>query len=467
MLKRTIVVLAVLSMVVALIPAVAFAATTSVAVTVTGQDIDGAATLTIGKAVISGADAVVGPYASGKQTVTFALAAGKDYNGDGTAAGGETPANPTSGAITAVVGTTTYYGTIGIDDIDGDGTAGESGAEAITWALPAAASASLSGVIAEDAFGDKGVAATDNVYDAGDAELGGAMVSVYRGGVLHASKASTGGTGAWSIIVGPGAMTVMVDVEGAAGGTWAAGYDDDACDADHPAADCVATPGDIDEGEIQWFAAKASAAAATVITVGADSLTGVNVIYDNDTTGVNATTWDHIDVLVGSFTDTAGHWADSAIAKLKAVPVVTGCTTTTFCPEADITRAEFAVMLQRAMVGPWPLSCRLRSVMSRRPTGQRLTSRRSRLLVWSWAVAGPSAPRPKIGRAEAVEMIARAALGGADATPGAWVAAPAGTAGTGTLLRQRLSGPRTFLRRRWRSLMSRPPIGLHGRSHGW
>ena len=56
-----------------------------------------------------------------------------------------------------------------------------------------------------------------------------------------------------------------------------------------------------------------------------------------------------------SFTDVpASHWAYPWIEQLKAEGITGGCngTTTSFCPDAGVTRAEFAILLLRTKYGP-------------------------------------------------------------------------------------------------------------------
>jgi hypothetical protein len=56
-----------------------------------------------------------------------------------------------------------------------------------------------------------------------------------------------------------------------------------------------------------------------------------------------------------SFTDVpTGSWAFRWIEALKASGITSGCTATTFCPNNNITRAEVAVMLSKALGLSWP-----------------------------------------------------------------------------------------------------------------
>ena len=51
-----------------------------------------------------------------------------------------------------------------------------------------------------------------------------------------------------------------------------------------------------------------------------------------------------------SFTDVpTGHWAFQFIQALRSSGITTGCTATTYCPDANVTRAEMAVFMSRAL----------------------------------------------------------------------------------------------------------------------
>lgn len=50
-----------------------------------------------------------------------------------------------------------------------------------------------------------------------------------------------------------------------------------------------------------------------------------------------------------TFTDLAGHWARADVEKMAARQVVSGITASTFGPELNVTRAEFAAFLQRSL----------------------------------------------------------------------------------------------------------------------
>ncbi|MDN5366416.1 MAG: N-acetylmuramoyl-L-alanine amidase [Thermacetogenium sp.] len=50
-----------------------------------------------------------------------------------------------------------------------------------------------------------------------------------------------------------------------------------------------------------------------------------------------------------AFTDVAGHWAEDTIKLMAAKGIIKGMTATTFAPEAEVTRAQFATMLVNAL----------------------------------------------------------------------------------------------------------------------
>lgn len=50
-----------------------------------------------------------------------------------------------------------------------------------------------------------------------------------------------------------------------------------------------------------------------------------------------------------AFTDIAGHWAEEVIRLMAAKGIVKGMTPTTFAPEAEVTRAQFATLLVKAL----------------------------------------------------------------------------------------------------------------------
>lgn len=54
----------------------------------------------------------------------------------------------------------------------------------------------------------------------------------------------------------------------------------------------------------------------------------------------------------GCFTDSIGSWAESAICWMKDNGITNGTTPTTYSPEANVTRAEMAVFMQRSVEIP-------------------------------------------------------------------------------------------------------------------
>ena len=52
---------------------------------------------------------------------------------------------------------------------------------------------------------------------------------------------------------------------------------------------------------------------------------------------------------VQKFSDTSGHWAEKEIGEFVEIGILTGYTDGTFRPDKNVTRAEFAVMLSRAL----------------------------------------------------------------------------------------------------------------------
>ena len=51
----------------------------------------------------------------------------------------------------------------------------------------------------------------------------------------------------------------------------------------------------------------------------------------------------------GRFTDCIGHWAQSDIEEMTKQGIVTGVTVNTFEPDREITRAEFATLVAKAL----------------------------------------------------------------------------------------------------------------------
>ena len=422
MLKRTIVVLAVMSMVAAIMPAAIAAATGDIdtyEVTVT----KGAAKVQSATVII---DTTLNSGATNSQTLPITDANGfvassadvVDYDGS---APGDTPLEGASAwvRVTENGGDDTYWFAVTLSE------AGNTGIAEITVDLPLATEASVSGYTVEDAQA-KGTTG-DNVYTASDTKVSETKITIYKSGVAYANT-TTDANGSWTTILGAGTYTVKADITSsttvvAAGSNFT---DWDKCDTPD---NCPASPttAELDEGEVQWFGGSGTSAGATSITVGSTNLTGADIVYDNDS-AVDATRWDHMDVATGAFTDTVGHWANTAISVLKTQSVVTGTTATTFSPEADITRAEFAVMLSRMMnngavvVSTAPFSDVPTSHWAAPEIQQLKTAK-----VVSGTTATTFNPEAAISRAEAVEMIARAALLDGDAPKvGTWTATPAG-----------------------------------------
>ncbi|WP_157264911.1 S-layer homology domain-containing protein [Paenibacillus oryzisoli] len=80
----------------------------------------------------------------------------------------------------------------------------------------------------------------------------------------------------------------------------------------------------------------------TVFTVNSDGTTNANIKRNGNSIYSVITTFK-------SFDDIKGHWAKSDIELLASKLVVSGATDTGFAPEANITRAEFAMLLVRAL----------------------------------------------------------------------------------------------------------------------
>jgi hypothetical protein len=398
MLKRTIVVLAALSMVVALIPAAAFAG----AADITGVEVtvkDGAAAAVVGATVnvLDGTLSVWGgtnPTLAGGTTGNVVTIAG-NYDGDA-----NTPVDlPQKGdavVVTATIAGVTYYFNATLTDADADGKS------LIAVVVPTAGSGTITG----DIEYDSNTGATDTITPMPGAET----VSVWKGGVLFATVAGAAAANPavdYSILTGPGAFTVSVDITDAM--VTLLNRDVDA-------------PATLDEGEIQFFSKKGVAAAATVVNVGVGiTVTGVNFLYENEDSNLNPLTFDHIDA--GKFTDMLGHWAEADATAAAAASLVTGCTATTFCPEADITRAEFSAILGRqitgnvipvVVVGPYP------DVAPGHWAAGWIQALKGAGVVTGDA-AGMFNPDAPITRAEAAAMLARWAIASTLA-PGAFIA---------------------------------------------
>nr|WP_246320408.1 S-layer homology domain-containing protein [Paenibacillus qinlingensis] len=80
----------------------------------------------------------------------------------------------------------------------------------------------------------------------------------------------------------------------------------------------------------------------TVLTVNSDGTTDANIKRNGNSIYAVITSFK-------SFDDIKGHWAKSDIELLASKLVVSGATDTGFAPEANITRAEFATLLVRAL----------------------------------------------------------------------------------------------------------------------
>ena len=62
-----------------------------------------------------------------------------------------------------------------------------------------------------------------------------------------------------------------------------------------------------------------------------------------------------LDLKIGNegspFTDDDGHFLEPEIAVLASRGITSGCSTTHYCPEENVTRAEMAAFLVRALDG--------------------------------------------------------------------------------------------------------------------
>ncbi len=380
MLKRTIVVLATLSMIVALMPGVALADGTAdvdeLQVTITGTT-----DVVSVEVFVGGVSAGVAASSGGSPNkANVALAVGK-YDG----AGDTTDDYPQVGQVASVEISWTptgydaavYHSSSALADGDADGTA------VTTAALPAVGSGSIAG----DAKQDTDQSATDTLidlfYDG----------TVWSGGV---AKITWTGSGSYHILTGSGAFMVSADVR-TYGDFLGVKVDTDT----------------IDDGEVQYFSKKATSAAANVVNVGAGvKVTGVDFLYENETAGVDITNFDHADILSSPFSDMVGHWAQTPVENLLGLGLVTGCTTTTFCPESDITRAEFSAMLGRELTGnviPVVLTSVFTDVPASHWAAGWIKALKDAGIVKGDA-AGAFNPEAKITRAEAIAMLARWAI---------------------------------------------------------
>ena len=420
MLKRTIVVLAAMAVLIGLLPVAAFAGTPgatdvqTVIVTITGDKLDDTTGVVVKagskKLSIGAADSDVYNAVTDVDTWQFNSATELDYDGNTT---NDFPQVGDAYSVEVTVGDDVYYYT---------GTLALSFGNTANISVAKVTGASLTGQVAEDnqAKGATG----DNVYTAGsDTAVSGTSITIYKGGVMYATTTSTSG-GTWTTIVGAGSYTVKADITGAVSiaGTDAEFLDADLCDTP---ASCPASPtvDQADEGEVQWFGGTATATGASSVTVTTFNLTGVDIVYDNDS-GVDANTWDHIDVLTGAFKDTAGHWANTYIADLKGASIVSGDSAGNFNPESNLTRAEFAKMLYIAHSGAGSLP-----VVSSAPYPDVSTTYWAapyiQALKAKKIVGGDSAgnfnPDANITRAEAIVMVVRAAADLSNSSTG-WVA---------------------------------------------
>jgi hypothetical protein len=380
MLKRTIIVLASLSMLVALLPGVALADGTA--------DVDELQVTVTGTTDAVDVEVFVGGVSAGTATSTggavnkafVALASGL-YDGAGDASADF----PQVGQVASLEITWTptgydeaiYHSSAALADGDADGTA------VATAALPAVGSGSISGDAEQDT--NQGVTDTlvDLFYDG----------TVWSGGV---ARITWTGNGAYHILTGSGAFMVSADVR-TYGDFLGVLVDSDT----------------VDDGEVQYFSKKATAAASNVVNVGIGvQVTGVDFLYENETAGVDDTNFDHADILSSPFSDMVGHWAQAPVETLLGLGLVAGCTTTTFCPESDITRAEFSAMLGRELtmnVIPVVLTPVFTDVPASHWASGWIKALKDAGIVKGDA-AGAFNPEAKITRAEAVAMLARWAI---------------------------------------------------------
>jgi hypothetical protein len=333
MLKRTIVVLAVLSMLVGLLPAVALAAggdVNEVRLTVSR----GAAHPNVDVTMITdnpNATADFEDIVSGVCNYCTVAVAG-DYNG---AAAG-TPGAASGSLADFVVddGTTTYY-FYDVALVE----QGNLGIAVVSLALPA--SGSISGDVLYDFDQNPDLAATPGVEGFDDRYYeSDTMISVYKSGVLWATQMISDGD--FTILTGTGAgFTVKTDIEQES--ATLIGVDLGSDDSDDGVLNTVTTTDDLDGGEILWFANGASFSVT-------GAMTNVDFLYENETDGKNHFQFDHVDVQMAlKFKDMIGHWAEEEAAAVFGWGLVVGCTADNYCPEADITRAEFAAILGRGL----------------------------------------------------------------------------------------------------------------------
>jgi hypothetical protein len=103
---------------------------------------------------------------------------------------------------------------------------------------------------------------------------------------------------------------------------------------------------------------RAARALSPAITISNDRRTYSICVFQTGTTAATqyagATFWYHLQVspspASASFTDVpTDSWAFQWIEALKASGITSGCTATTFCPNNNVSRAEMAVFLSRAL----------------------------------------------------------------------------------------------------------------------
>jgi hypothetical protein len=105
-----------------------------------------------------------------------------------------------------------------------------------------------------------------------------------------------------------------------------------------------------DEAKKIWVKVEGGKINGNWISADVDHFTKFAVLVVDEKTGLpiteEPTTEETTDV---KFSDIAGHWAESKISQAVSAGIVTGYTDGTFKPNATVTRAEFAVMLVKAL----------------------------------------------------------------------------------------------------------------------
>ncbi|MFH5181185.1 S-layer homology domain-containing protein [Paenibacillus sp. TAB 01] len=84
-------------------------------------------------------------------------------------------------------------------------------------------------------------------------------------------------------------------------------------------------------------------------TASTDAETTAATTTDSVYTDVDTTTTDSVYSNVYSFEDLSDHWAKSDVEYLVSKNIINGVSETSFAPERDITRAEFAALVVRAL----------------------------------------------------------------------------------------------------------------------